>query len=125
MWATAVLVSEDSTMNTIITTKDGHLVDAAVPLREYAVRVALAYLAAFMLAFLDHVERLTGRRDHDNYTGLVRPDDPVLQELWRADATTKRVRELVADTEVMDQLARLPGLVAIAEDCAERLLATL
>jgi hypothetical protein len=100
--------------------------DVTGPLRECAVRCALAYFTAFMFAFLDHIERVTGRRDYDDYSGLVQPDDPVLQALWRAKSTSEQARKLAADTDLMHRLAReYPPLAAMAEDCAGRLLATL
>jgi hypothetical protein len=116
---------ENITVNTTITTKDGYVVDVTTLLRESAVRVALAYFTAFMLAFLDFVERTTGRRDYDDYTGLVQPDDPVLRELWCAKSTSKRAQELAADADLMHRLACHPHLAPMAEDYAERLLATL
>jgi hypothetical protein len=121
-WGGAVFVLEDIIVNTIIATKDRYIVDVSVPLREHAVRCALAYFMAFMFAFLDHIERVTGRRDYDDYSGLVQPDDPVLQALWRAKSTSEQARKLAADTDLMRDLARNPHLVSLAEDCAERLL---
>jgi hypothetical protein len=99
-----------------------HLIelDVTVPLREYAFHCALAYLTAFGLAIVDHVERVTGRRDHDDYTNLVQPDDPVLQELWHAKSTSEHARKIAADTDLMRQLARnYPQLAAFAKDYVE------
>ena len=109
-----------------IITRTGHELDVTALLREGAFCCALAYLAAFTIAICDHVERATGRCDHDDYTNLVQPDDPVLQELWRAKSTSKRARELAVDVDSMHRLARnCPQLAAMAEDYAEQLLATL
>jgi hypothetical protein len=69
-----------------IITRTGFVLDVTDPLRDCAHRCALAYLAAFALALLDYVERTTGRRDHDDYTNLVQPDDAVLQALWHAES---------------------------------------
>jgi hypothetical protein len=107
-------------MDTIVAAKNDY--SRAALLRETAVRLALAYFAAFLSALLDHVERVTGRRDYDDYTGLVQPDDPVLQQLWRAGSTSKHARELADDVGLMCVLARDPHLVPMAENLAERLL---
>jgi hypothetical protein len=91
---------------------------------EHARQVALAYLVAFTFALLDYIERTTGRRDHEDFTGLVQPDDPIMQELWRAKATSDEARQFAHDTELMHSVARdCPGLAALAEDYATRLLA--
>src|SRR5262249_18979403 len=93
---------------------------------EHARHVAFAYIVAFVSAFLDHVERLTGRCDYDDYTKRVQPDDPVLQELWHADSTSEHARRLATnDTGVLHELkTKCPGLVGIANACAERMLAS-
>jgi hypothetical protein len=109
-----------------IVTRTSHELDVTVPLREYAFHCALAYLTAFGLAIVDHVERVTGRRDHDDYTNLVQPDDPVLQELWHAEFTSEQARKLAVDSDLMHRLARAcPSLAAMAEDYVGHLLVTL
>jgi len=91
---------------------------------EHARQVALAYLVAFVFALLDYVERTTGRRDHEDFSGLVQPEDPILQELWHAKSTSDEACRLAHDADLMRDIARdCPGLVAIAEDSAARLLA--
>src|SRR5262245_62045562 len=89
--------------------------------RECAVRVALAYLYAFMLAMLDHIERVTGRRDYGDFRP-VWPEHDVAQQIWRADSTIKQMREVLDDADLMRQLAGT-RLGPIAEDYGARLLA--
>ena len=110
-------------MNTIVT-KDGLTVDEAVFLHECAYRCALAYVTACASAVLDYVERTTGRRDYEDYNGVVSLEE--VQELSRAKSTSEHARKIAADAELMHQLAYdCPGLAAFAKDYAGDLLTTL
>jgi hypothetical protein len=93
-------------------------------LRETAFYVALAYLLAFAVALINHVERVTGRRDHKDYRDLM-PPDPVCNKLWRAKSTVERARKLAADNDLMCSAARdYPSFAAVAEKLAADLLAS-
>jgi hypothetical protein len=94
-------------MNIVIRT--GHEFDVT------AYRCALAYVAACVLAVLDYVERTTGRRDYEDYTDVVRPED--VQELGRAKSTAEHACKIAANTDLMHQLAHnCPQLAALAKD---------
>jgi hypothetical protein len=95
--------------------------------REHTFHVSLAYILAFASALGAHIERLLGRSEfeYDDFKDLISPQDPVLEELWRAKTTSERARELVCDTELLRKAARdIPQLAAMAKDHSERLLAS-
>jgi hypothetical protein len=70
-----------------------------------------------VLALLNYIERTTGRRDLEDITGLVQPDDPVLQELWHAKSTSDEACRLARDDAFLcSVVSNCPRLVAIAED---------
>jgi hypothetical protein len=86
-----------------------------------AYHCALAYLAACAFAVLDFVERTTGRRDYEDYNGVVSVEE--VQELSRAKSTSEHARKIAADGELMHQLAYdCPGLAAFAKDHVRHLL---
>jgi hypothetical protein len=104
-----------------IITKDGLIVDTEVSLRENAYYCAIAYTAACVSAVLDHVERTTGRRDHDDYSDVVSVE--TVQELSRAESTGAHARKIAADATLMHQLRDCPELTVLAKSHAEGLLA--
>jgi hypothetical protein len=88
---------------------------------ERATDCVLAYLHAFVLAVLAHIERTTGRIDYDDFEP-VWPENETLQQLWRAPSTVAQMHEARADADLICRLRDIPALVAIAEDCTRRLL---
>jgi hypothetical protein len=91
----------------------------ALDLHDTATRVAIAYLYAFVLAALDHIERVTGRRDYENYEP-VWPEDEVVQQLWRA--SSEQASKMASDDDLIRCL-RASSLLPLAENYAEQLLA--
>jgi hypothetical protein len=88
---------------------------------ERATDCALAYLHAFVLAVLAHIERTTGRIDYNDFKP-VWPKNETLQQLWRAPSTLEQMRKVAADADVMRDLRNIPALVAIAEDYTRHML---
>jgi hypothetical protein len=91
--------------------------------RDRLTNFVLIWMYVFVLAVFDHIERVTGRTDYENFE-YVWPENEVVQQLWRAKSTSDQVRKLVADADLIRRL-RGTSLLSCAESYAEQLVATL
>src|SRR5262245_43450805 len=110
----ASFINGDASMNTLtLDQHGGHLWPMG---REFAARIALAYILTVAFALIDHAERVSCPLDYESL-------EDAMQAIWHAKATGEKARELFNDTALLRRAAgACPFFVTMAETYVDDLL---